>query len=167
MMYEVFAIGAVGVGLALALTTIWSRRNTWVRGAAVAGWIALMPLVVGSAFFSLSHPAPWMPLVTVPGGEYTVLGAKMVQDVAIYVWLDFGAAHPRYFALPWNNDTANNLQGLLDAEKYGEIPGFTMMAPYEWSWDESPLQFHPLPQPKGIPDKIPQQEAPTRYDRSA
>jgi hypothetical protein len=166
MLYELFAVAAVGLGVALASATIWSRKNTWVRGAAVAGWVVLVPLVAGSTFLSLGHPAPWVQAVTVPGGEYRVLGVKMVQDIAIYVWLDFGKDHPRYFALPWDNTTADRLQGMLDAERNGE-GGFAMDIPYEWSWDDNPPQFHPLPQPKMVPDKLPQQEEPRRYERQA
>lgn len=166
MLYETLAILAVGLGAALASATIWSRKNTWVRSAAVASWLALLPLVTGTTFFSLGNPAPWVQTINVPGGNYLVLGVKMVQDVAIYVWLDFGADHPRYFALPWNNETADKMQEMLDAQRRGEIPGFKMNIPYEWSWDDNPMQFHPLPQPKMLPDKLEPPE-PQRYERSA
>lgn len=166
MLYEVLALLAVGLGATLASATIWSRKNSWVRGAAVAGWLALMPLVVGSTFFSLGHPAPWVQTINVPGGKYMVLGIKLVQDVAIYVWLDFGADHPRYFALPWDNTTADGLQGLLDRQRRGE-GDFEMEIPYEWSWDDNPPQFHPLPQPRMVPNKPPEETEPERYERSA
>ncbi len=165
MLYEVFASLAVVMGASLALATVWSRKNSWVRGAAVASWLVLMPLVIGSSFFSLGHPAPWVQTINVPGGKYRVLGVKMVQDVAIYVWLDFGADYPRYFALPWDNATADKMQGLLDRERRGN-GGFEIEIPYEWSWDTNPPQFHLLPQPRMMPNKPPQTE-PERYERSA
>lgn len=167
MVYEALAILAVGLGAGLATAVVWSRKNTWVRGAAVAIYFALMPLVVGSAFFSLGHPAPWVQMVTVPGGKYLVLGVKMVQDVAIYVWLDFGEEHPRYFAMPWDNATADKMQEMLDAQRRGEIPGFELEIPYEWSWDENPPQFHPLPQPRRVPDKPLEETEPEHYEWSA
>ncbi len=167
MLYEALALLAVGMGAILATATIWSRKNTWVRGAAVAGWVVLMPLVTGAAFFSLGNPAPWVQTINVPGGEYKVLGVKMVQDDAIYVWLDFGKGHPRYFALPWDNETADRLQALLEAQRYGDIPGFKMTIPYEWSWDQSPPQFHPMPQPRMMPNKPSQPQPPQRYEREA
>ena len=167
MLYEILTVAAVAVGATLASATIWSRKSTWVRGMAVAVWIGLMPLVIGSSFFSLGHPAPWIQNINAPGGEYFVLGVKMVQDEAIYIWLDFGAGYPRYFALPWNNDTANQLQDLMDKQGTGKIPGFALDIPYEWSWDENAPQFHPLPQPKLMPDKVEPQAEPKRYDRSA
>jgi hypothetical protein len=127
-----------------------------------------MPLVVGATFFSLGHPAPWVQTINVPGGKYTVLGVKMVQDVAIYVWLDFGAEHPRYFALPWSNETADKMQGLLDKQRRGEIPGFELEIPYEFSWDDSPPQFHEKPQPRRVPDKpLEEPPPPQRYEREA
>ncbi len=167
MLYEALALTAVATGAILTTAVVWSRRNTWVRGAAVAIYFTLMPMVAGAAFFSLSNPAPWIQTITVPGGDYLVLGAKMVQDEAIYVWLDFGADHPRYFALPWSNETADKMQDMLDAQRRGEIPGFKIIIPYEWSWDKNPPQFHPLPQPKMMPDKPPQVEPPQRYEREA
>lgn len=166
MIFEFLAAMAVIGAAALTTATIWSRKETWVRGAAVAGFFALAPVIGGAALYALSHPAPYYPAITAPGGEYTVLGVKMVQDEAIYIWLDFGAEHPRYFALPWDNEMANRLQEMLDKQRHGEIPGFRMKIPYEHSWDTHPPQFHPLPQP---PAPIPKrrQEEPYRLERGA
>ena len=132
----------------------------------MAVFLLMIPVITGTGFFSLGHPAPWVQTLTVPGGDYRVLGVKMVQDVAIYVWLDFGADHPRYFALPWDNETANQIQALLDRQQNGD-GGFTLNIPYEKSLDRNPPQFQPVPQPKMVPDKLPQQEEPRRYERSA
>ncbi len=167
MLFELSGLAALAIAAGLTTATIWSRRQTAMRGAALAAFLVLMPAIVGVGFFAMSHPAPWLQTITVPGGKYTVLGVKMVQDVAIYVWLDFGAEHPRYFALPWSNKTADELQGMLDAQRYGDIPGFELKIPYEWSWDDNPPQFHPLPQPKRMPDKLEPQTEPDRYERSA
>jgi hypothetical protein len=167
MLFELSGLLALTIAVGLTTATIWSRRQTAMRGAALAAFLALAPAIVGVGFFAMSHPAPWLQTITVPGGKYTVLGVKMVQDVAIYVWLDFGAEHPRYFALPWSNATADKMQDLLDQQKRGEIPGFRLDIPYEKSLDMNPPQFLPLPQPKMVPDKPPQQQAPPVYERSA
>lgn len=167
MLFELSGLLALVIATGLTTATIWSRRETKMRVLTLVSFLAFMPAVAGVGFFAMSHPAPWLQTITVPGGDYTVLGVKMVQDVAIYVWLDFGKNHPRYFALPWDNKTADQLQGLSDQQKYGDIPGFKMVIPYEWSWDKSPPQFHPLPQPKMMPDKPPQQEDLHRYEREA
>ncbi len=166
MLFELSGLAALAIAAGLTTATIWSRRNTAMRSVALAAFLALMPAMVGVGFFAMSHPAPWLQTITVPGGKYLVLGVKMVQDVAIYVWLDFGEDHPRYFALPWDNETADKLQGMLDAQRYGDIPGFQLEIPYEKSLDQNPPQFHPLPQPKMLPDKVPQEE-PQRYEREA
>lgn len=164
MIFEFLTAAAVlGAGL-FASATIWSRKNTWVRGAALAGFFAMAPIIGGAVVFALSNPAPF---VLAPGGEYRVLGVKMVQDEAIYVWLDFGADHPRYFALPWSNKTADQLQKLLDQQRRKQIPGFKMKIPYEHSWDRHPPQFYPLPQPVIPIPKRHQQEQPYRYERGA
>lgn len=167
MLFELSGLAALAIAVGLTTATIWSRRQTAMRGAALAALLVLMPAIAGVGFFAMSHPAPWLQTVTVPGGKHTVLGVKMVQGVAIYVWLDFGREHPRYFALPWSNATANQMQDLMTQKRRGEIPGFQMVIPYEKSLDQNPDQFLPLPQPKMVPDKPPVQEAPPVYERSA
>jgi len=167
MLFEISGLLALAIAAGLVTTAIWSRKQTVARAAALAMFLALMPTLAGVGFFAMSHPAPWLQTITVPGGSYTVLGVKLVQDVAIYVWLDFGAGHPRYFALPWSNKTADEVQGLMDQQRYGDIPGFALDIPYEPSLDENLPQFHPLPQPKMVPDKPPTQEEPQRYEREA
>lgn len=167
MFFEALTALAVLGAAVLTTATIWSRRETWVRGAALAGFFVLAPVTGGAVLYALSHPAPYYPAITAPGGEYTVLGVKMVQDEAIYIWLDFGSDHPRYFALPWNNETANRLQEMLDAQRRGQIPGFKMSIPYEHSWDRNPPQFHPLPQPIIPIPKQRQQDDPLRHERAA
>jgi hypothetical protein len=167
MIFEIFAIISLAIAVGLTTSTIWSRKQTIARVIAVLLFLGLMPVLAGVGFFAMSHPAPWVQTLTVPGGKYTVLGVKMVQDEAIYVWLDFGGEYPRYFALPWDNETADRMQRLLDAQRRGEIPGFRLLIPYEKSLDTNPPQFQPLPQPKALPDKVPQQEPPTVYEREA
>lgn len=166
MIFETLVLLAI-LGLSVLTTAvIWSRKDTWMRGAAVGGFFLLTPVIAGASLYARSHPAPYIPVVTAPAGEYLVLGVKMVQDEAIYIWLDFGERHPRYFALPWDNETASQLQGMLDAQRTGRIPGFRMAIPYEPSWNINPPQFHPLPQPIIPIPKERQREEPHRHERS-
>ncbi|MDK4725651.1 hypothetical protein [Rhizobium phaseoli] len=58
----------------------------------------------------LGHPAITAP----PAGHYTVLGARIDVNEAIYVLLDGGDGAPRYYRLPYTTGTANNLQNALD-----------------------------------------------------
>lgn len=166
MIYE--AIGAfVALGIAaLVVATIWSRKDSWLRPAAVAGFFTILPATGALVFYTLSHPAPLIPVVSTPGGEYQVIGTKLVQDEAIYLWLDMGRGHPRYYALPWDNKTADRLQDMINQQKRGKIPGFTAKVPFKFSWDRHPPEFHPMPQPV-IPIPKRRQQEPQRYERGA
>jgi hypothetical protein len=78
--------------------------------------------VLPAAFLTLGHAAPWQP----PAGEYTVLGARIDVDEAIYVLLDADPA-PRFYKLPYSAQQANSLQNALDtAEANGTGVGMTM-----------------------------------------
>jgi hypothetical protein len=166
MIFEALAGTAIIGVAALTTATIWSRRSTWVRGAAVAGLFTVVPAIVGTGLFALSHPVPYHP-VFMPGGKYIVLSAKLMQDEAIYLWLDFGKDHPRYTALPWDKETAQQLQELMRKRQAGKIPGIEgEFPPFEWSWDRNPPQFHPLPQPV-IPIPKLRNDDPLRYERGA
>jgi hypothetical protein len=135
-----------------------------VRGAAVAGLLVLAPVTAGIGMFALSHPGLQY---LMPGGKYTVLGMKLVQDQGIYLYLDFGQGHPRSLVLPWNQDMADQLQELGRKQQGGRIPGIEgEFPPFEWSWDRNPPQFHPLPQPI-IPIPKERNEEPERYEREA
>ena len=113
MMFEILALVGVVMLLGLTVATIWSRKNTWVRGAAVAIFMAAVPVIVGVGFSALSHPAPYQ-LSIVPDGKYRVRGVKLVQDKAIYLLLDFDQDAPRYFSFPWSNKLADKIQRMMN-----------------------------------------------------
>ncbi|MBY3333724.1 hypothetical protein HFN98_24335 [Rhizobium laguerreae] len=77
-----------------------------------------------AAFLTLGHAAPWQPAK----GHYTVLGARIDVDEAIYVLLDAGGdGEPRFYKLPYSAQQANSLQNALDtAEANGTGVGMTM-----------------------------------------
>ncbi|MBY5553700.1 hypothetical protein J0664_06185 [Rhizobium leguminosarum] len=75
-----------------------------------------------AAFITLGHAAPWQP----PAGKYTVLGARIDVDEAIYVLLD-APGEPRFYKLPYSAQQASELQNSLDtAEANGTGVGMTM-----------------------------------------
>lgn len=75
-----------------------------------------------AAFLTLGHAAPWQP----PAGKYTVLGARIDVDEAIYVLLD-ADPEPRFHKLPYSSKAASELQNSLDtAEANGTGVGLTM-----------------------------------------
>lgn len=88
--------------------------------------IAFTAISIATAFATplpLGHAAPWKPAP----GHYTVLGARIDVDVAIFVLLDDGNGEPRLYRLPYTAQTANGLQKAMDmAEGNGGTVGATM-----------------------------------------
>lgn len=90
----VLAVGAV--------TWLGTRRQA----------VAFTAISIATAFAAplpLGHAAPWSP----PPGHYTVLGARIDVDEAIWVLLDTEAG-PRFYKLPYTTGTANGLQSAMD-----------------------------------------------------
>ena len=162
MVFELLTLVAIAVGAGLVTTTIWSRESTRVRLGAMVMFLALLPLLAGSGFMALSHPAPWIQTITVPDGDYEVLDVKFIQDVAIYVWLDFDGGSPRSFYHPWNNELADKLQGKM-AGQYLTGERVYLRLSFDLSFD-SEMQILELPQER-MPNKFEVQVDPPYYDR--
>lgn len=78
--------------------------------------LAFLAVSIATGFAStipLGHPS-----YDPPPGEYTVLGARIDVDEAIYVLLD--GPIPKYYRLPYSAGTANQLQQALDGAADGE-----------------------------------------------
>lgn len=102
------AVASAWLGLSIILCAF-----AWKTGRKLAA-IALPFSVVVAAFciyLPLGKPIPFAP----PAGDYTVVGAKIEVNKAIWVLLDDGKGEPRYFRLPYSNEAANQLQAALDA----------------------------------------------------
>lgn len=149
----------------MATFAIWSRRETSVRGAAVAGLLVAAPVVVASLSLSLGWPVPLIAGLNAPPGDWQVIGSKMVVGEGIYVLLDTGDV-PRHYRLPWDKNMSDKLQGLLDGQQNGERGDLRLkMPPFEFSWSKKkPPEFYALPQPKVLPDKPRQREQPKRFN---
>lgn len=81
-----------------------------------------------------------------------MLAAKLVQDEAIYLYIDDPVrSEPRPIVLPWSNDTANRIQRLQ--EEAGRDAQGQFIMRYEPSLDTHAPQFHPLPQSPALPPK--------------
>jgi hypothetical protein len=93
----------------------------WMAGRKLAA-ITLPICVVLAAFavyLPLGKPIPLAP----KAGDYTVLGAKIVPNVAIWVLLDDGKNEPTYYRLKYSNEAANQLQAAQDgAQGTGQGP---------------------------------------------
>lgn len=160
-----WAIIAIVVGL-MAAIAIWSRRHTKARGLAVGGFLSGIPLTGISLLYVLGWPAPYTGwgVTNINGGDFAVLGAKMVAGEGIYALLDTGDT-PRYFVMPWDKDMASKLQELMESQREGETGEPRMkMPPFEWSWEQrKPPELYAMPQPKALPPK-PEQAAPKHFD---
>lgn len=83
----------------------------------------------------------------------------MVINKGIYILVDLGDFPPLYLWKPWDQKTADAMQdAMAEAGREGDV--FMDVPPFEWSWDQNEPQFHALPQPKVLPDKPPQEQAP-------
>ena len=126
-------LGAVGV---------WSPRRLSVKVGALLVAFALMGTGYAAMLDLLSKPKPasfeWL---LSEAREATVLGNSMVEDKAIYLWLQLdGVKEPRAYELPWDRRTAEQQSALR------------MRLPFERSLDDRDPRFYALPQP-ALPPK--------------
>jgi hypothetical protein len=114
MTYILFiAYGAVSpttacLALALALSAFaYGALRRWTTVALLPASMAAVLVVA----LSLGRPLPMTP----PSGEYQVLGADIVVDVAIYALLKKDGL-ATYYRLPYSTSQANALQEAMDGE---------------------------------------------------
>jgi hypothetical protein len=147
-----FALLAV-LAAALAAVSVWSPRNMRVKVGALLTAFALMGTGYAAMLDLLSKPKPasfewWLDRAD----EATVLGNAMVEDRAIYLWLQLdGVDEPRAYELPWDRRTAEQLQQAARSAAEGQT-ALRMRLPFEKTLDDREPRFYPLPQP-GLPPK--------------
>lgn len=151
-------IGIVALFALAAWLAAWSRKDTWARPAAIALFLVSLPAIAAAGLQSLGHHRPLEMAWELTAGDHRVLAAKMVQDEAIYLYLDAGRSEPWPLRLPWSNATADRIQKLQESAE-GDANGQFMFR-YEPSLDVHKPQFHPLPQPPALPPKPQPQRAP-------
>lgn len=118
---------------ATAVISWFGTRRQAIALALVAFVTGIMPAV------TLGHPAH-----SLPNGEHVVLGLKIEEPTAIYVLLDASeqGQEPRYYQLPYSDETAKALQDAAYAAEEGEgqvvmnnsgdgQPGFSERMPAE------------------------------------
>lgn len=140
----------------LASLAIWSRTRSFVRGLAIVLFAVGIPATGLAALSGLGSAAPPIPGINIPGGDFKVLGIKLIEGEAIYALIDT-IGEPTYLRFPWDQDQAEKLQDMMDDPNNG---GIVVQIPYEFSWDDNPPQFHPLPVPMDPPPKPPAKKAP-------
>lgn len=106
------SVVTVWLGLSLLLSSM-----AWFSGRRIGA--AFLPIAAMIAAFCLyvplGQPIPLMP----PAGDYTVIGADIEVDIAIYALLKDGNKPPVYWRLPYSTASANQLQGAKDGSADG------------------------------------------------
>lgn len=152
--------GLLWLTVVATITIVWARRDTWVRHVAPVAMCLTAIYIMYVMMQTLGWHKPYH-FADLTEGDHRVLAAKMVQDDAIYLYLDSIVREPLPLKLPWNNEVANRIQELID-KAHPDSQGQFMMR-YEPSLDTHAPQFHPLPQPPALPPKPPQEVVP-HYD---
>lgn len=101
------------LGLAVLLSIF-----AWFAGRRRAA--ILLPFAVAVAAIAVWVPTGSPRFTEPPPGKYTVLGAKIEVDVAIWALLDDGNGIPRYFRLPYSSGAAGELQEAMDGAEDGQ-----------------------------------------------
>lgn len=142
----------------LAHIAIWSPRNLWIKIGALTATAAFLPVAYASLSTMLSRPKPiefeWSHHQL---AEAAVLGARMEEGKAIYVWLGMeGIDEPRAYVLPWDEELAKQLHG---AQRSAQQTGkeVRMRKPFENSLDDRDQLFFVAPvQPPQQKEETPQ-----------
>lgn len=114
------AIVIIALFAAAAFLAIWTRRDTRGRAMAMVLFAVGIPTTAAAMVESLGHHKPVDLAWDLPAGEHLVLAAKLVQDRAIYLYLDDPErVEPRPLVLPWSNEQANAMQRAIDGAPDG------------------------------------------------
>ena len=111
----IFAI-TIGVALILATIAIWAPRRPSVRIAALIATILFIPIGYIQLMEMLARPKPvsfeWFRKDV---EQAQLLAASLDEGRAIYLWLRVDQdVEPRYYVLPWKQETAEKLEDLID-----------------------------------------------------
>jgi hypothetical protein len=149
---QLFAI-TVALAATLGLISIAAPRRLAIKVTALATTVLFLPLAYASLIALLSKPKPvdlewWL----TDAAEAEVVASRLIENEGIYLWLQLvDVAEPRAYVLPWDRDSAEQLQqALREAERNGS--GVQMRLPFEPSLDDREPKFYALPQP-ALPPK--------------
>jgi hypothetical protein len=155
---QLFVVTAV-LAAALSLISIWAPRRLAIKGTALTTAVLFLPVSYASLVDLLSKPKPvdlewWQS----EAAEAEVLGSRLVEDEAIYLWLQLPeVAEPRAYILPWDRARAEQLQqAMREAERSGS--GVHMRLPFESSLEDREPKFYAQPQPALPPKDLTQPE---------
>lgn len=142
--------------------TIWSRRETFIRTAAVMGFMLLTVFIVPMWNETLGWPKPLWGAWQLQGTQ-TILSYKFIPGEAIYLYVD-GSPEPISVVMPWSERAALKIQ---DARKGSQDNGDRsgkFFLDFDWTIIDGlkPL-FHTIPIPAQPPPK-PKQWTPGTYN---
>jgi hypothetical protein len=111
-----FFIAATAVAALLASLAIWAPRRPLVRFAALAAVVLFIPIGYLQLNELLARPKPiafeWFRRNV---EQAQLLGVSLDEGRAIYLWLRVDKdIEPRYYVMPWRQDTAEKLEELID-----------------------------------------------------
>lgn len=154
VLFFVFSLVAGGV-LALGFLAGTSRRGArWVSGAALAAVAATLAAAYAGGATLLGRPKPArLEIVAQADQDAQLAGAYYVEGEAIYLWLlREGEEAPRAYALPWSQETAEDLQRARgEAQANGtQVQVRGTLQPRS---PDSRVQFYAPPQPP-MPAKV-------------
>ena len=159
----------------LGFIAVWSPRRAWLKFTALAAVAGFLPAAYGGFAHLLSRPKPvdieWAHRAL---PEATVIGQRLEEDVAIYLWLALeGVPEPRSYDLPWNQEMAKQLhEATRAAERQGS--GVRMKMPFRASLEDREKRFYVAPQearpaksaPSGDTDVFERSTSPQPADRT-
>ena len=159
-------IPAALVAGVLANISILSPRKLWVKLSALLAATAFMPLAYGSLSELLSRPKPvsleWAQRKV---KEASVLAASVQEGAAIYLWIKMPEiAEPRAYQLPWNKETAKQLQK-AQREAQKNKNGVRIRLPFDGTNDPRKRMFYAPPQ-RPLPPKPAPTDEPLHFQQS-
>ena len=150
----------------LAHIAIWAPRQLWIKFGALATTVAFMPVAYASLSTMLGRPKPIeMEWSRQQLSEAAVLGARLEEGKAIYVWLGIdGVEDPRSYSLPWDQELAKQLNS---AQRTAQQNGTQvhMRLPFENSLDQRDQQFYAAAVPPPA-EKQQETQNPLQFKRS-
>ena len=104
-------ISIAAIVAALANIALWSRRRRRMKVVALFLVALFLPASYLAMVDLLSRPKPMSMEWTPPTkDDAKLLGSKMVENVAIYIWVQRDdAKEPRAYTLPWSEEMARQL----------------------------------------------------------
>ncbi len=142
-------IASVWLGLCLLLCAY-----SWAASRRLAAILLPVSAIVAAASLWIATGSPRF--TSPPPAKYTVVGADIQVDVAIFVLLKTGNSPPVYYKLPYSTSAANSLQQALDAAQGTGSGGVKAEV-----GEDGGVAYDGPPPVSGEPPKVPEQPAAT------